>query len=395
MSTTIPRLDAITGALLIGTWASSLLYMAEVLQAVHYFRTFKKDNWKMKSYVAVTFAIDTISAVSDYACVYLYTITHAGDLVYLSKQNWAVPLYVISSSTVALLVQGFLAFMYWRLRRVHPSDESNARASSTHNTIIVCLLSILIVAAFGGGLASGLTIVLFPALKDRSKVRISGTVWMITQASADLIIAGALLLEVMKAKTVFQGQRRVSNMLNRLVSHIIQTGTVTAVIAVLAIMIFLINEETNIPVGILYTSGRVYVLSMLMNLNMRPSGRSQNCTTSNGQRGTLRFAQGTTHNFTTVQFSPNEADSTMSSILLSQATASIPEFQHPEIEMVPTKAKRVPEFHPSESHSRKSGRPKSMVLAMPPAVQATAGPPEIQSSEIEMVPIGAKQVPEA
>ncbi|KAF7366355.1 hypothetical protein MSAN_00892000 [Mycena sanguinolenta] len=335
MSTRLPQLDAITGAPLIGTWASSLLYMAELHQAVYYFSNFKQDNWKLKSYVAVAFTIDTISVVADYACVYLYTITHAGSLVYLTKQNWAVPLHVISTACVAFLVQSFLAFLYWRF---------------TKNTIIICFLSILILATFGGAVFSGLTVVLFPAFKDRNKVWISGIFYIVIQVSADLIIAGAYVREFMKAKSVFRGQRQVNNMLNRLVLHTIQTGTATALIAMLALIVFLIDDKTNIPVGIMYTSGRVYVLSMLINLNIREfSGRAQNARTTSGQRETVRIAHGTTYNFTT-EFYPSEPDGTSSgsvksSVLLPtlRATASIPETQLPEIEMVPADAKQDPE----------------------------------------------------
>ncbi|KAF7366292.1 hypothetical protein MSAN_00885400 [Mycena sanguinolenta] len=331
MSTTLPRLDAITGALLIGTWASSLLYMAELLQAVYYFRNFKKDDWKLKSYVAVVFAIDTISAVADYACVYLYTITYAGDLDYLSKQNWAVPLYVISTTCVAFLVQNFLAFLYWRF---------------TKNTVFVCFLSILILGAFGGGISSGLAVVLFPLFKDRNKVRTVATIWIGTQLSADLIIAGALVLELMRAKSLFKEQQRVNNMLNRLVLHTIRTGTATAVIAVLALIAFLINDETNI--GILYTSGRVYVLTMLKNLNIREfSGRARNVGTTSGQRGTVGIAHGTTYNFTTEFYSSEPHNSSIgmvkSNLPTFQSSANISETQPLEIEMVPTGAKQVPE----------------------------------------------------
>ncbi|KAF7366282.1 hypothetical protein MSAN_00884400 [Mycena sanguinolenta] len=337
MSTALPHPDAITGALLVGTWASSLVYMAELLEAVKYFRAFKKDDWKLKSYIAVVFGIDTISAIGDYACVYLYTITHAGDLVYLTKQNWAVPLYVISTTCVAFLVQSFLAFMYWRF---------------TKNTIFVCFLSILILGAFGGGLSAGLTVTLFPAYKDRNKARIPGTIWIGTQLAADLTIAGALVLELMKAKSLFKGERRVNNMLNRLVSHTIRTGTATAVIAVVALIIFLIDDETNIPNGILYTSGRVYVLSMLINLNIRDSfGRPQNWTTSSGPRGTVRGAHGTTYNFSTVQFCPTEPHSSNSESIKSsawlptlQSPANISDTQPLDIEMMPTDTKQgVPE----------------------------------------------------
>ncbi|KAF7366293.1 hypothetical protein MSAN_00885500 [Mycena sanguinolenta] len=338
MSTTrLPRLDAITGAPLIGTWASSLLYMAELRQAMYYFHTFKKDNWKLKSYVALAFAIDTISAVADYAFVYLYTITHAGDLVYQTKQNWAVPLYVISTTCVAFLVQSFLAFLYWRF---------------TKNTIFICFLSVLILGALGGGFSAGLTVTLFPAYKDRNKTRICAAVMIVTQVSADLIIAGALFLELMKAKSLFKGERPVNNMLNRLVLHTIQTGTATAVIAVLALIIYLIDDETNIPVAIMYTSGRVYVLSMLVNLNTRDSsGRPQNWTTSSGQRGTVRVAHGTTYIFSTLQFSLTEPHSSNSESIRSSAwlptlqpPASISEIRPPEIEMVPTDTKPVPEI---------------------------------------------------
>ncbi|KAF7335169.1 hypothetical protein MSAN_02350100 [Mycena sanguinolenta] len=335
MSTTLPPLDSLTGALLIGTWASSLLYMAELLQVIKYFRTYKKDDWKLKSYVAIAFAIDTISATADYACVYLYTITHAGDRMYMAKQNWGMPLYIISTTTVALMVQSFLAFLYWRFPE--------------KNMILVCFLSILILAAFGGGLASGLTIVLFPAFKDRSKVRISGTVWIITQVSADLIIAGALVREFVKAKSVFKGQRRINSVLKRLVSQTIQTGTATAVIAVLALVVFLYDDETNIPVGILYISGRVYILTMLINLNIREfPRRAPNAGTTSGQRETVRIAHGTTYNLT--ELYPSEPDSNTSgsvksSLLLSasQPSASISQTQPPEIEMVPIDTKHVPE----------------------------------------------------
>ncbi|KAF7349048.1 hypothetical protein MVEN_01426500 [Mycena venus] len=279
MSTSLPRLDSITGALLVGTWVSSLLYTAEMLQAVYYFRNFKKDDWKVKTFVAVAFVIDTISALGDYAAVYLYTITHAADPVYLSKQNWAVPLYIISTSCVAILVQSFLAFRCWRF---------------TKNPILVVLLTILILAAFGGGFASGLVIVLFPALKDRMKVRVSGQVWIFTQVAADLIIAGALVYEFRKVKSKFLGGRRqIHNTLHRLVVLTLQTGLATAVIAVVALIIFLANDETNIPVGIMYSLGRVYVLSMLLNLNIRVSG-SQGLSQGTSQAPTsVAFAQGT------------------------------------------------------------------------------------------------------
>ncbi|KAF8185545.1 hypothetical protein K438DRAFT_1973843 [Mycena galopus ATCC 62051] len=263
MSTTLLPLDSITGALLVGTWASSLFYMAEMLEAVYYFRNFKKDGWKLKTFVTVTFVIDTVAILGDYASFERYTITHAGDLAYISQQNWTFPLYNLSTSWVAILVQSFLVFRYWRF---------------TKNIFVVSVLSMLILAAFGAGLTTTLVVALFPALMDRPKIRISGMVWIFTQVAADLIIAGALVYEFQKAKSKFlEGRRQIHNSLNRLVVLTIQTGSATAVIAVVALITFMINEESNIPVGIMYGLGRVYVLSMVRSslctegLNQGPS----------------------------------------------------------------------------------------------------------------------------
>ncbi|KAF7366262.1 hypothetical protein MSAN_00882400 [Mycena sanguinolenta] len=324
MSTTIPRLDAIAGAPLIGTWASSLLYMAELLQAWYYFGHFKKDSWKLKSYVAVAFAIDTVSALGDCVCVYLYTITHAGDLVYLTKQNWAVPLYLISTSCVAFLVQSFLTFRYW---------------SFTKNTIFVCFLSILILGAFSGGFSSALTIVLFPRFEGPQQNMDFRDV-----LSADIVIAGALLLELMRAKSLLKG-RRINSLLNRLVSQTIQTGTATAVTAVLSLIAFLINDKTNVPVGIMYPLGRIYVLSMLINLNIRDS---KNSNLSGGQREAFVFAHTTTQDISAQLRDTNEPHSSNRGTVKSrlptlQPPAKISETQPPEIEMVSTDTKPVPE----------------------------------------------------
>ncbi|KAJ6541467.1 hypothetical protein B0H19DRAFT_1268466 [Mycena capillaripes] len=247
----LPPMDIITGALLIGTWVSSLLYMVELIQAVYYFRHFKDDDWKLKTRVTIAFATDTVSALGNYACVYLYTITHAGDPVYLANQNWPMPLYLVATAIVAVLVQSFLVERYWRFSK---------------NIIITLFLSLLILAACGGTLTCAMVVTLFPAFKDRAKVKIPGTIWVVTQATADLGIAAALLWEFRKANP---GSKKTRSMLKRLAARTIQTGTVSATIAATALMMYLLNNKSNITVGIGFCIGRIYVLTMLSNLNFR------------------------------------------------------------------------------------------------------------------------------
>ncbi|KAJ7025217.1 hypothetical protein C8F04DRAFT_140642 [Mycena alexandri] len=273
MSSNLPDLDATTGALLIGTWANSFLYMAELTQARYYFRHFKHDDWKLKALVLVAFLVDTISTAGDYACVYLYTVTHASDPHYLADQNWPIPLYLFTTAIIAVVVQSFLIVRYWWFSR---------------NILVTLLNSFLCIVAFGGAVACGVIIAMFPAFKEREKVKIPATIWLVAEAVADLSIAAALLWELRKARPTLVDTRSV---LDRLVALTIRTGTATATLAVATVIAFLLKEETNISVGIAYTLGRVYVLSMLANLNVRRSGRSASKTsgavTSAGGLATL------------------------------------------------------------------------------------------------------------
>ncbi|KAJ7447780.1 hypothetical protein B0H11DRAFT_2335129 [Mycena galericulata] len=266
-------LDTVTGALLIGTWANSFLYMAELIQARYYFRHFKHDDWKLKTLVSVAFLVDTASTVGDFACVYLYTITHADDPVYLADQHWPIPLYLFTTAVVALLIQSFLVIRYWWF---------------TRNILVTLLNSFLIIAAFGGSFACGVMIVMFPAFTEREKVKIPVAIGLVTEAVADLSISAALLLELRKARPT---SVKTQSVLDRLVALTIRTGTATATLAVAALIAFLLDDENNVSVGIAYTLGRVYVLSMFANLNVRrsvsPASMASGGVTSAAGLGTL------------------------------------------------------------------------------------------------------------
>ncbi|KAJ6599677.1 hypothetical protein DFH09DRAFT_1303060 [Mycena vulgaris] len=248
--------DITLGALLMGTWANSILYTIEVIQAAYYYRHFKHDNWMLKLLVSSTIAIDSVSMIANYASVYLYTITHWGDLAYLQNQYWPYPLYVFTTGVVAALVQGFLAARYWLLAK---------------NRFITLTLFFFIMVAIGGAFASALTLAIFPGYKDREKVLIPATTWLIAEAVTDISIASALLLEFWKVRSSFKENM---SLLNRLVTQTIQTGTTGAAIALAVLVAFLGNHETNVSTGIAYCLGRVYCITMLANLNRRKTGNT-------------------------------------------------------------------------------------------------------------------------
>ncbi|KAJ6568809.1 hypothetical protein B0H19DRAFT_1256520 [Mycena capillaripes] len=239
--------NIILGALLVGTWANSILYTVEVIQAAYYYRHFKHDSWMFKLLVSSAITIDSVSMIANYASVYLYTITHWGDPAYLQNQYWA-------SDIVAALAQSFLATRYWLL---------------TRKKFITLTLFLFITVTTGGAFAVAVVIAIFPGYQDRTKVLIPATTWLVAEAVTDISIASALLWEFRKVKSSFKETR---SLLNRLVAQTIQSGTAGATIALAVLVSFLANNQTNVSTGIAYCLGRIYCITMLANLNRRTSG---------------------------------------------------------------------------------------------------------------------------
>ncbi|KAJ7309281.1 hypothetical protein DFH08DRAFT_1049915 [Mycena albidolilacea] len=257
---TLPALDTNTGCLLIATWASSLLYMSEVYQGLYYFRHFEKDDWKLKTLVTVALLFDTVSTVGDYICVYLYTITHAGDLEYLSNGHWPIPLYALTTGVLGALVQGFLVIRYWRF---------------TQNSLISLVLSLGIIIAFCSVVASSCMFALYPSLEDRLKLKIPAALWLVTEVAVDVGITSALLWEFRKARGILTETKGI---LDRLTTVTVRSGAVAAMLVGAALISYYVVPESNLSGGFLFPLGRVYVITLLANLNIRKSGRTLSTT---------------------------------------------------------------------------------------------------------------------
>ncbi|KAJ7767099.1 hypothetical protein B0H14DRAFT_3509869 [Mycena olivaceomarginata] len=175
-------MDAITGALLIGTWASSLLYTAEMYQAMYYCRHFKNDNWRLKCQSPSL--IDTCALLNDYA----YTITHVTQ-AYFANQNWTIPGIRFHDCPLSpFQSQIYLVARYWKLPLILAAGAQTI---------------------FGGSFTCGFMVAVFPAFEDRDKLKIPAILWLITEAAADIGIAVALLWEFPENETDFDRNEEV------------------------------------------------------------------------------------------------------------------------------------------------------------------------------------------
>ncbi|KAK0185147.1 hypothetical protein F5146DRAFT_1166524 [Armillaria mellea] len=260
--------DQSLGAILIGSWFNAMLYMLELWQVscarmwysvnvllfardTYSFPPFAGDALIVRLMVIMSLVVDTVGTANNCACIYLYTVTHWGDTAYILVQNWAVPTYVILSGISACNVQLFLSYRFWTL---------------TKNIFITGTLITFSLASLGGAIANGITVVYHSNYAQRDFNIKTVTIWLVASAVADISIACALIVQLRSSKVVF---KETKALIRRLTFMAIQTGTVTTALAILCLILYLVNTESNITVGF----GRVYALTMLFNLNTRLKGR--------------------------------------------------------------------------------------------------------------------------
>ncbi|KAF7314063.1 hypothetical protein HMN09_00565300 [Mycena chlorophos] len=273
MSTT-SKLDTVTGALLVGSWASCLLYACELVLVFLYFRSHSRDDpWLLKALVSFVCLLDTASAAAICVNVYLDVVTHALDPAFLSRQLWTTPLIIFSLAFVAILVQGFLVFRYRRL---------------TKNNLVTLVLVLFILLAAAACFIIGVFLIKNPALVgDDPRLRVVAILWVVSEAATNITVPFALLWEFRAVRTLFRDFR---NAADGVIAQAVQTGLGGAVLAVAAMVTAVKGHLNNVPLGIACCLGRMYVITLLSNLIARPPSTFDESAAINGIRASFSRA---------------------------------------------------------------------------------------------------------
>ncbi|KAF9043511.1 hypothetical protein BDZ89DRAFT_1059423 [Hymenopellis radicata] len=223
------------GSILLGSWFASMLYMLIIRETISYYTSFgKSDALKTKIF---------------------YTVAHWGDLGFIRSQAWPFTLYLITTGITAFNVQCFLVKRCYALAG---SYACSFRSVSSFLSVSVLL--------FGGLVATVILITVYNQFNQRFIIRTPVIVWLISTAVTDILIAAVLIWQLYRIKTSYKTARY---MIQRLMRAAMQTGTTTSVIALSVLISYLVNNTSNVGVGICFILGRVYILTLLYNLNLR------------------------------------------------------------------------------------------------------------------------------
>ncbi|KAF5364801.1 hypothetical protein D9758_009321 [Tetrapyrgos nigripes] len=248
------NLHKVLGSTLIGTWLNLMLYVLVIDRAVHYFQRYRTDRILIKIAVFAALASGTATTIAACGDVYFDAVTFQGNMRALQTPKWPRSVYLASTGISAAIVQTFMLHRYWSLtrRKVVTSAVGLVILLSLASTFYLCI--IIRMPSFRGSIPQ-----ISPAV----------ILWLSTAMAADLLIALILVLYYRSTDRDGRTLRSSRKLVHRLVILALKTGSFTALTAVLALVAFVPDIQSNVTFIFGECIGHIYTLTLLYNLNIR------------------------------------------------------------------------------------------------------------------------------
>ncbi|TCD70890.1 hypothetical protein EIP91_001198 [Steccherinum ochraceum] len=238
------------GPIFIGVVFNIVLYGIMITQTFLYYTVYKRDRLWMKLFVAVLFVCDTLNSVFDLAFLYIPLVTKYGDVHELTYATWVFATDPAMTAIIALLVQMFFA---WRVYVL------------TNSVTAVTFIVACSIGQWCGGMGTAIAVGMVPEFTHFQSFKAIVIVWLTCSAVADTAITIALVWHLRRHKTGFSP---TDDAVNRIIRLTVQTGLVTALCAIVDLILFLASPSGlhlifNLPLSKLYTN------SLMSSLNSR------------------------------------------------------------------------------------------------------------------------------
>ncbi|KAJ7678757.1 hypothetical protein B0H14DRAFT_3682618 [Mycena olivaceomarginata] len=283
-------------SLLIGSWLSMMLYGVVVCKVWEYLEWYRASgDARVRNGLlfccTVTSSIAMVTQLMNvyYASPNQYTtprdvtrtdafdlqptVSFWGNTGAIQREYWPVPVYIVANSLTGVMVHAFLIHRVYSLSRILWISVFLALSA------VLGLVSAIMIAV---DLTTAAAISSASRTKTRDEAATVASVWAAGTATADILIAAALIWKLTTMRTSF---KRTNSLIKRLVVGAVQTGSTTSTAAVATMVSYYILDESsndsNLPThsipgpggtvstAIYYLIGPLYMLTLLYNLNLR------------------------------------------------------------------------------------------------------------------------------
>lgn len=241
------------GPLLVGTLFNVCLFGVCLMQAHTYSLHCEHDARWIKWMVTWTVFMEAVSSSLASFISYDYAVRDFGepDKVLIRTPEFSA--FILTIGICSTTVQCFYG---WRVKRLLGRKWL---AYVIYTSAVAQMLCVT-------GVAAGDSIVTsFQAFQQFKPVRAVVIVWMVLAPVTDLFIAGLLVFFLRKSRTGF---RKTDSMLNKLTILTVQTGAITALDAILGLLLFL-SVPDFIHLLFIFTLPSFYGVCLMSSLNAR------------------------------------------------------------------------------------------------------------------------------
>ncbi|KAK2466589.1 hypothetical protein APHAL10511_001451 [Amanita phalloides] len=253
-----PNIASKAAATLIGSLVNYCLYGVLGVQVYIYHYSFPEDKTWIKSLVYSVFTIETIQVCFNGSDVFHWFAAGFGNLVMLN-QVWFFPFDTfILGAIIASIVQVFFAYRIWYLNK-----------SYLWMSVIICLVSILQAI---GGLVGG--VIKFHNKFLSVPVSVPADLWLIGGAVADILIA--VTMTILLLRTREETHPMSHTIVTRIVRLTVQSNSLTAGMALLALILYMGIPHTNYFTAPTIFLGKLYSNTLLATFNHRIFLRKEN-----------------------------------------------------------------------------------------------------------------------
>lgn len=253
----LPTPGSIFGALILGGFATAILYGILCLQCFIFFEKFRREPRLIKYSIWLLWVMNSVHLALIVYSIYWYTVTNFNNEdVLLAPLPWSVPLVVLFTASTNLITQGWLTFRVWIM--------------SQRNVFLTAVLAFSALVSWCFGMALSIELLTLPTFQSYAKINWLFYVEVTVEIVSDLAIALALCFFLWRATlTGMQVNHGTRYMLNILMAYTVNTGLLTSILCAVSLVVRLALPETFIFFGLFMTVSGLYSNSLLGSLNAR------------------------------------------------------------------------------------------------------------------------------
>ncbi|KAJ7608415.1 hypothetical protein FB45DRAFT_946658 [Roridomyces roridus] len=241
------------GALVAGLMVQQFFLGIIALQFGLYYRRFVGRDPRLYLYlVGALFVLNVFEAVTDFHVLYRTTVVHFGDYDFFDLQTWTMWAEPGLTALVGCVAQIFFMERCWKLTK--------------KSCTVFILLSFLVLLSLGSGLAVSVSFFRVKLFSQLAKIPIPITFWLSSTAVTDMTIAAILSVALWRSKTAF---KKTETVINRLVILTVETSLVTALIALLNLVLYFARISTAYHLYPQFSICRIYTITVLTTLLAR------------------------------------------------------------------------------------------------------------------------------